>query len=103
MRKETFTLKWKKECRWYSKEMNRRNFHDLMGAIRTQFYMNNEISTQLSRVMSNVDEIEIDMDRNMDMDVPIITYVTGEERKTIKVGRNHKIMWGILEECCQLE
>ena len=103
MRKETFTLRWKKDCQWYSKQISRISFHEVVGAIRALFYSNNEIATKLSRVIPTVDTIEIDMGRNMDMDIPIIVCICDEKKKTIEIGRNHKVIWSILEECCRID
>lgn len=72
----------------------------VMQYLKEKYYKNNEISTQLVKIIPNLDMITIDVKRCKCMEIPQISCKekTGAV-KIIPVRRTHKIIWSLLNEC----
>ena len=79
--------------------VNRDDFISMMRNIRNNFVDNNEISTIMVEYLPLVDEIIINQIRNDQLDVPFIRmHMVTRKFKTLKISRNHKVIWSILDQ-----
>lgn len=98
----TFILKWTDDGEEQRISVNRETFQDLMEAIRTHFYWDNVILTELIKIVSKATTVEINMDKNRDLDIPVVNYEINDRKGKISIPENQKIIWVIFEECCKL-
>ena len=99
--KDTFTIELVAKEGNVSKDVNRQSFLALMESIKMQFIYNNEFSKKFITIIPQVEEIKINNIRNSQLDVPFIQYVINGKEAILRIPRNHKIIWGILFECCK--
>ena len=102
MRAEPIILKWTEKGKEHIKEINRKEFFDLMRSIKNAFSDDNEISSIFVEIIPNLDLIIINKDRNEDVEIPYVYYKQkSEPQKEIRIRRNyHKIIWSILDYFC---
>ena len=99
MKKDTFLIKVVDKDLTRVKENDREAFLKCMEGIKAQFADNNEFATRFVEITPKLEEIEIDIARNMDVDIPFIKYMTKDgETKVIYIPRFHRIIWSILLE-----
>ena len=98
MRKDTFEIKVIQDNKESVKENNRATFLKLMEGIKDQFVDNNEYAKKFVKIIPEVEEIEINIDRNRDCDIPFVTCIIDGESYVVRIPRFHRIMWGILLE-----
>lgn len=100
MRKEPIILKWIEKCKTYEKEIDRQSMYDIMLAIRQGFNEDNQISSIMVEYIPKLITIEINKDRNEQLEVPMICCINEDAVKVIKIIRHHKIIWEILNKYC---
>ena len=71
-----------------------------MYSIKKGFDDDNRISSELVKIIPDLISIQINKDRNDQIDVPIICCKTSKEEKIIHIIRHHKIIWAILNKYC---
>lgn len=101
MKKETINLQWIEKEKRYEKEISRQDIIDIMKSLKNGFDENNEISKKMCEVLPTTVSIMINKDRNEQLDIPMISLKVGENTYVLEVRRNHKIIWGILNEYCK--
>ena len=101
MKKETINLQWIEKEKRYEKEISRQDIIDIMKSLKNGFDENNEISKKMCEVLPTTVSIMINKDRNEQLDVPMISLKVGENTYVLEIRRNHKIIWGILNEYCK--
>lgn len=101
MKKEEITFIWKENGKEHIKEIERKEFYELMKSIKKSFSDDNEISSKLVKVTPNLISIIIDKDRNSQKDTPFITCECDDGSKIIEIRRYHKIIWAILNKYCE--
>ncbi|MBO4292958.1 MAG: hypothetical protein J5881_01005 [Clostridia bacterium] len=83
-----------KEC-----TVERAKLIGLMEAIKDLYIYNNEFSKHFVDILPRVKEITINVDRNKELDVPVMIFGTMDEPATvIPIPRCNKIIWGIFNE-----
>lgn len=96
--KEYFKMEWREHGKEYFKEVKTKEFLELMEGLRKAFDTDNEITTQLVRIIPKLVSIQINKDRNEEKDVPCIHCTTEDAKNiTIDIRRHHKIVWTILD------
>ena len=101
MKKEEITFIWKENGKEHIKEIERKEFYELMKSIKKSFSDDNEISSKLVEIIPNLISITIDKDRNSQKDTPFITCECSSGSKIIEIKRYHKIIWAILDKYCE--
>lgn len=101
MKKETINLQWIEKEKRYEKEISRQDIIDIMKSLKNGFDENNEISKKMCEVLPTTVSIMINKDRNEQLDIPMISLKVGENTYVLEIRRNHKIIWGILNEYCK--
>ena len=101
MKKETINLQWIEKEKRYEKEISRQDIIDIMKSLKNGFDENNEISKKLCEILPNTVSITLNKDRNEQLDIPMISLKVGENTYVLEIRRNHKIIWGILNEYCK--
>ena len=100
MKKEPIIFEWydKGENKKKIKEVDRKEFFDIMYSIKKGFPNDNQVSTVLCDIIPDVSTIFIDKDRNQQIDVPFIYYDLNGNQKVLEIIRYHKIIWSILNK-----
>lgn len=98
MRKDTFVIKIVQDGEERVKENNRAAFLHLMQGIKEQFVDNNEFAKKFVEIIPDVDEIEINVTRNQDCDIPFVKCTSDGKSRVIQIPRFHRIIWAILLE-----
>jgi len=98
---EKILLQWIENGDFHKKEISRQNIIDIMQSLKNGFDENNFVSTQMCEVLPKTISIHINKDRNKELDVPTIICQMPNGYKGIDIMRNHKIIWGILNEYCK--
>lgn len=101
MKKEEITFIWKQNGKEYIKEIERKEFYELMKSIKKSFSDDNEVSSKLVEIIPNLVSITIDKDRNSQKDIPFISCEYDNESQVIEIKRYHKIIWAILNKYCE--
>lgn len=101
MRKDKIIFICKEKGNLKTKEVDRQLLYDLMEAIKNSFSEDNEISKKLLSYIPELDEIQIDKERNNQLDVPYIICKIQNKSEIVEIRRHHKIMWSILEKYMQ--
>ena len=101
MKKETINLQWIEKEKMYEREISRKYIIDIMKSLKNGFDENNEISKKMCEVLPKTVSIMINKDRNEQLDIPMISLKVGENTYVLEIRRNHKIIWGILNEYCK--
>ena len=101
MKKETINLQWIEKEKMYEREISRQYIIDIMKSLKNGFDENNEISKKMCEVLPKTVSIMINKDRNEQLDIPMISLKVGENTYVLEIRRNHKIIWGILNEYCK--
>lgn len=101
MKKETINLQWIEKEKMYEREISRQDIIDIMKSLKNGFDENNEISKKMCEVLPKTVSIMINKDRNEQLDIPMISLKVGENTYVLEIRRNHKIIWGILNEYCK--
>ena len=101
MKKETINLQWIEKEKMYEREISRQDIIDIMKSLKNGFDENNEISKKMCEVLPKTVSIMINKDRNEQLDIPMISLKVGENTYVLDIRRNHKIIWGILNEYCK--
>lgn len=100
---EKMNLRWCEKGAINEKEIAREQFINIMKSLKDGFGDNNEISKKLCKFLPEVQTIFINKDRNDELDIPtIVLYFEDNAHKIIEIRRNHKIIWGVLNEYCKL-
>lgn len=100
MKKEPIILEWIENGEKKKKEINRKEFFDLMESIKNAFIEDNQISSILVDLIPELIMISINRDRNEQKDVPSIYCLCETGGKVIDIIRYHKIIWSILNRYC---
>lgn len=100
MKTEPIILKWTEKGKEHIKEIDRKEFLNLMEGIKKAFSDDNQISTILVELIPELISISINKDRNEQKDVPSIFCVCERSEKVIDIIRYHKIIWAILNRYC---
>lgn len=100
MRKEPIILKWIEKGKVCEKEIDRQAMYDIMLAIKQGFDDDNEISSIMVEYIPKLITIEINKDRNEQLEVPMICCINEDAVKVVKIIRHHKIIWSILNKYC---
>ena len=100
MRKEPIILKWIEKGKVGEKEIDRQAMYDIMLAIKQGFDDDNEISSIMVEYIPKLITIEINKDRNEQLEVPMICCINEDAVKVVKIIRHHKIIWSILNKYC---
>lgn len=100
MREEPIIFIWKTEGQEYSKKVDRELFYNLMKSIKTTFWDDNEISKKLLRYIPDLETINIDKDRNSQIDIPFIACKMKNKKEDIivPIRKRHEIIWSILNK-----
>ena len=102
MNQQTFILKWQHDGKKFEKQVSRQTLRNLIEAVRAHFFEDNLVSTKFVKILFSVTSMEIDMDKNRNLEIPIVSYTANEKTGKIQVPRSQKIIWAILNECCKL-
>ena len=97
MNKETIDLKWVSKGKEYTKEINRKDFYELMNSLKNAFFYDNQVSKFFCEIIPEVDSIFISKDRNEERDIPFIEYEIDGKMDVLEILRHHKIVWSILD------
>ncbi len=100
MREEIIFI-WKENGKECIKEIERKEFYNLMDSIKKSFSDDNEISSKLVEIIPNLVSITIDKERNIQLEVPFIVCNFGDATKIIEIKRYHKIIWAIFNKYCE--
>ena len=98
MKKEAIILKWNKNGKEFSKQIDREKFFNLMCSVKSAFEHDNQVSKFFCEIIPEVEWIKIYKDRNEQIDIPFIEYeVPGQDHHFLEILRHHRIVWSILE------
>ncbi len=100
MRKDPIILKWKENEQLHEKKIDRQSLYKIMYAIKQGFDDDNQISSILVEYIPELVSIEINKDRNEQLNIPAVNCVTNEGEDLIYILRHHKIIWSILNRYC---
>lgn len=100
MKKEPIILRWTEKEQVHEKKIDRQSMYNLMYAIKQGFNDDNQISTILVEDIPKLVSIEINKDRNNQLEVPMINCIKEDGEEVIKIIRHHKIIWSILNKYC---
>lgn len=98
---ERINLQWIEQGEFHKKKISRDGIINIMKSLKNGFDENNCVSTQLCETLPKTISIHINKDRNKELDVPKIICQMSDGCKGIDIMRNHKIIWGILDEYCK--
>ena len=101
MEKNTIILRWKENGSYYQRELDKKVLNDYMDSTSRLFYYNNEISSKVLEVLKRTVAIEINKDRNSDMQQPIVDFILDDgTEKCIEINRKHTIMCDVFNQLC---
>lgn len=101
MKKEGIIFIWKQNRKEYIKEIDRKEFYELMKSIKKSFSDEYKISSKLVEIIPALISITIDKDRNSQKDTPFITCECSNGSEIIMIRRCHKNIWPILDKYCE--
>lgn len=101
MREEHIKLEWIKDGKSHEREVDRKQFYDIMNGIRKGFEEDNRISTFFCDYIADLWTIHINMDRNNEIDTPFVVCKIKDKVVMLNIIRHHKIIWSILEGYCK--
>ena len=101
MKEVPIILNWTKDGKQQTKEIDRKNFFDIMNSVRKGFEGDNQISNLLCTRIPEITAISINQDRNSQMDVPFIQIEIDGKIEVIDIIRYLKIIWAILDGYCK--
>jgi len=105
MKQNIIVLQWKEKGKEFTRNISKEELINLMISIKTVFYSDNEISSIMVNTLPKVNRIEINKDRNEQLDMPFICCICDDgEKELVKINRaHHSIIWGIFNKLCREE
>ena len=98
MRTDEILLKWKRQNKYYKKEMKREEMMATFEGLIKGFSNNNEVSKKLSEIIPVTPQIKINWDNTAEINQ--LYYLVDEEEKGIPIINAHSIVWAVLNGYC---
>lgn len=98
MRTDEIILKWKRNNKFYKKEMKREEIMATFEGLIKGFSNNNEVSKKLSEIIPVTHQIKINWDNTAEINQ--LYYIVDEKEKGIPIINAHCIVWAVLNGYC---
>ena len=103
MREEHIKIEWVKNGKTHEREVDRKEFYDVMNGIRKEYWDDNYHSTYFCNCIEDLRAIHINMDINKWIETPYVVCEIKDKKEMRKIIRHHKIIWAKLEGYCEEE
>lgn len=86
-------LTYTKNGRIYEKMIDRQKLTKDMLGLYKGFDENNMISSIFLEVLPTLQELIINLDRNQEIDIPFVRFITPTGEQSLEIRRFHKYIW----------
>lgn len=98
MQSDIIVLKWKKQNKYFRKEMKREEVMATFEGLVKGFSNNNEVSKKLTEIILNTSQIKINWDSTAEINQ--IYYMINGEEKGLPIINAHCIVWAVWNGYC---
>lgn len=98
MKTDEFTLKWKKENRFFKKQMKRQEVMAKFEEYIIEYSGNNTVSKKLAEIIPEVTQIRINWDNTAEVNQ--VYYVIDNKEAGFPIINLHSIVWNTWKDYC---